>query len=130
MGCVRCLCMRCGVWGMADYCEKGEAAERGELLQACQETAIALGTSIEESYGEGTEAVRQLEEYCELVYRAAEHRGCSQCYPENTITAFEKAMYIPGLSGVELDTVSGKADRRKDGYTAAVGYGCDGCIYK
>ena len=75
MGCVRCLCMRCGVWGMADYCEKGEAAERGELLQACQETAIALGTSIEESYGEGTEAVRQLEEYCELVYRAAEEWG-------------------------------------------------------
>ncbi len=31
------------------------------------------------------------------------HRGCSQCYPENTITAFEKAMNIPGLSGIELD---------------------------
>lgn len=31
------------------------------------------------------------------------HRGCSQCYPENTITAFEKAMEIPGLAGIELD---------------------------
>lgn len=31
------------------------------------------------------------------------HRGCSQCYPENTITSFEKAMEIPGLTGIELD---------------------------
>lgn len=31
------------------------------------------------------------------------HRGCSQNYPENTITSFEKAMNIPGLTGIELD---------------------------
>ena len=58
------------------------------------------------------------------------HRGCSQCYPENMITAFDKAINVRGLSGVELDTVSGKADRREDGYAAAGGYGRDGCVYK
>ncbi len=31
------------------------------------------------------------------------HRGCSQLYPENTMTAFERAMNIPGLKGIELD---------------------------
>ena len=33
------------------------------------------------------------------------HRGCSQCYPENTLTAFEKAaeLYEKGLVGIELD---------------------------
>lgn len=31
------------------------------------------------------------------------HRGCSQMYPENTLTSFEKAMNIPGLTGIELD---------------------------
>ena len=31
------------------------------------------------------------------------HRGCSQMYPENTLTAFEKAMNVPGISGIELD---------------------------
>lgn len=31
------------------------------------------------------------------------HRGCSQRYPENTLLAFEKAIAIPNLSGVELD---------------------------
>lgn len=31
------------------------------------------------------------------------HRGCSQHYPENTLTAFEKAVSIHGLSGIELD---------------------------
>lgn len=31
------------------------------------------------------------------------HRGCSQMYPENTVTAFEKAARINGLLGIELD---------------------------
>lgn len=56
----------------SEYCEKCKDDERSSLLQGCQETAIALGTSIEEIYGEGTEAVRTLEEYCELLYQAAE----------------------------------------------------------
>ena len=55
------------------------------------------------------------------------HRGCSQMYPENTLTAFEKAMNIPGLTGIELDiqlTKDGelvvihdeRVDRTTDGY--------------
>ena len=31
------------------------------------------------------------------------HRGCSQIYPENTLTAFRKAAEIDGLTGIELD---------------------------
>ncbi len=31
------------------------------------------------------------------------HRGCSQNYPENTLTSFEKAIQIKGLTGIELD---------------------------
>ena len=31
------------------------------------------------------------------------HRGCSQLYPENTITSFKKAMEVPELTGIELD---------------------------
>lgn len=31
------------------------------------------------------------------------HRGCSQRYPENTITAFSKALEVKGLTGIELD---------------------------
>lgn len=31
------------------------------------------------------------------------HRGCSQNNPENTLTSFEKAMNIDGLTGIELD---------------------------
>ena len=55
------------------------------------------------------------------------HRGCSQMYPENTLTAFEKAMNVPGLAGIELDvqiTRDGelvvihdeRVDRTTDGY--------------
>ncbi|MDE7477367.1 MAG: hypothetical protein K2M91_05355 [Lachnospiraceae bacterium] len=31
------------------------------------------------------------------------HRGCSQRYPENTLLAFEKAIAIQNLTGIELD---------------------------
>ena len=31
------------------------------------------------------------------------HRGCSQQYPENTMTAFAKAAQLEGLTGIELD---------------------------
>lgn len=31
------------------------------------------------------------------------HRGCSQCFPENTLTAFEKAAALRDLEGIELD---------------------------
>lgn len=31
------------------------------------------------------------------------HRGCSQHYPENTLLAFDKAVQIKGLTGIELD---------------------------
>ena len=55
------------------------------------------------------------------------HRGCSQMYPENTLTSFEKAMNIPHLAGIELDiqlTRDGelvvihdeRVDRTTDGY--------------
>jgi len=57
------------------------------------------------------------------------HRGCSQCYPENTITSFEKAMAVPGLAGIELDiqlTSDGELvvihDERVDRTTDGIGF--------
>lgn len=57
------------------------------------------------------------------------HRGCSQMYPENTLLAFEKAMNIQGLMGIELDiqlTKDGELvvihDERVDRTTEGIGY--------
>lgn len=57
------------------------------------------------------------------------HRGYSQMYPENTLLAFEKAMSIKGLAGIELDiqlTKDGKLvvihDERVDRTTESIGY--------
>jgi len=57
------------------------------------------------------------------------HRGCSQKYPENTLLAFEKAMNIQGLAGIELDiqlTKDGELvvihDERVDRTTEGIGY--------
>ena len=70
------------------------------------------------------------------------HRGCSQLYPENTITSFEKAMNIKGLTGIELDiqlTKDGELvvihDERVDRTTDGMGYVRDytlkelGCLH-
>ena len=38
------------------------------------------------------------------------HRGCSQRYPENTLLAFEKAMVLKNLTGIELDIQLTKDD--------------------
>ena len=46
---------------------KGIAAQVEELLVECQNAAIAIGTLIEGTEGEGHFAVTVLEEYCELV---------------------------------------------------------------
>lgn len=57
------------------------------------------------------------------------HRGCSQRYPENTLLAFEKAMEIKGLAGIELDiqlTKDGELavihDERVDRTTEGMGF--------
>lgn len=57
------------------------------------------------------------------------HRGCSQRYPENTLLAFEKAMEIRGLEGIELDiqlTNDGQMvvihDERVDRTTEGIGF--------
>lgn len=57
------------------------------------------------------------------------HRGCSQRYPENTITAFARAITIEELNGIELDiqmTKDGEIvvihDERVDRTTDGIGY--------
>ncbi len=57
------------------------------------------------------------------------HRGCSQQYPENTMTAFAKAAQLEGLTGIELDiqmTKDGEIvvihDERVDRTTDGIGY--------
>lgn len=57
------------------------------------------------------------------------HRGCSQKYPENTLLAFEKAIEVPDLTGIELDIHLTKDrqlvvihDERVDRTTEGVGF--------
>lgn len=57
------------------------------------------------------------------------HRGCSQRYPENTLLAFEKAISLKNLTGIELDiqlTKDGQLvvihDERVDRTTEGTGF--------
>ena len=51
-----------------------------DLLTSCQEAAISIGTSIEESEGEGTNTVALLEGYCEFLYEVSVSIQESQDY--------------------------------------------------
>lgn len=53
--------------------EEGIAAQAEELLVDCQNAAVAIGTLIENTEGEGNPVIAVLEEYCELVYRIHEY---------------------------------------------------------
>ena len=62
------------------------------------------------------------------------HRGCSQRYPENTQLAFEKAMELTHLEGIELDVQLTRDDElvvihdeRVDRTTEGIGYVKDIC---
>lgn len=54
--------------------ERHAPDEAGNLLEQCQQYAIELGQMIEAEEGEGTEAVRLLEDYCEQIYRIYQDR--------------------------------------------------------
>lgn len=60
-----------------------------QLLSDCQDTAIAVGESIEKLYGEGTETVRELEAYCENLYQMT-------LVLENPVQAKEMAKNLTG----------------------------------
>lgn len=57
------------------------------------------------------------------------HRGCSQRYPENTLLAFERAIRLDSLTGIELDIQLTKDeeivvihDERVDRTTESIGF--------
>ena len=54
---------------LAGHIERNETEEALLLLEQCQQSAISVGTLIENTQGEGTGSVHRLEEYCELVYQ-------------------------------------------------------------
>ena len=51
------------------YIERNHPGQALSLLEQCQQGAIGIGTMIDAAEGEGTETVRCLESYCELLYQ-------------------------------------------------------------
>ncbi|MBE5825975.1 MAG: LicD family protein [Butyrivibrio sp.] len=49
---------------------KGNNENLIPFFQSCQKAAVAVGTALENKFGEGTEAVNLLEQYCEKIYEA------------------------------------------------------------
>lgn len=64
-----------------------------QLLEDCQACAIKVGTTIEQSEGEeGTDTVRMLEEYCEMVYQLSQSMA-SEVNSDKSIKRLQKQIY-------------------------------------
>lgn len=68
--------------------ERQKTGVAENLLEQCQQYAIALGQMIEKEEGEGTAVVRLLEEYCEQVYQIYQEAG--QLQPRDAKHAYRK----------------------------------------
>ena len=101
------------------------------LLQDCQDAAISVGNMIEESEGEGTDAVKYLEEYCELLFQFSKGSENSigkldscinNCIQEiYTFRETKEIVFLPYKASMwdSLESVWKKADEDPDG-TAVV----------
>lgn len=54
---------------ICDCLKKNDHDTATVCLSDCQDTAVAVGTKIDETEGEGTTTVKALEEYCELLFQ-------------------------------------------------------------
>ena len=64
----------------------GEVSRLQTILTDCQEAAISVGNAIDESEGEGTEAVIELSKYCELLYQIFVGDSCEKFELEQSLT--------------------------------------------
>ncbi len=62
------------------------------LLAECQQTAIIIGTMIEESEGEGTDTVHQLEEYCEQLFQFGNNFAAGNIEKEDIVLGLNRTL--------------------------------------
>lgn len=72
--------------------EKGNIQAACDVLAECQQAAVTVGTSIEQTEGEGHTAVSCLEEYCETVYGIYEALGSNGDSPGKAYRALHKLL--------------------------------------
>lgn len=83
--------------------EQGIAAQAQELLADCQNAAVAIGTLIEDTEGEGHPVVTVLEEYCELVYQIYECLSSDRSGNANKIYKSLRQKLIKAQNSVKHD---------------------------
>ncbi len=117
--------------GIRTSVEKNKLPNTLGLLEDCQEGAIALGTMIEQSEGEGLPIISLLEQYCELIYQIYEsiiqneEVKANQIYAqlnqllvkivnrfENDITVRKEVVFLPYKASMwdALESIWKKAD--------------------
>ena len=86
---------------LKELIDKKEYATVQSLLNDCQEAAIQIGTSIDNSEGDGLIAVKFLEGYCESVYQIAV--GISDEYTGSEIQSILDEKLIKAENSVKKD---------------------------
>lgn len=84
-----------------NFIEQGNAMQSMNLLEECQNAAIAIGTLIENTEGEGHPAVTVLEEYCELIYQIYENLMPGSSVNANKTYKFLKQKLIKAANSIK-----------------------------
>lgn len=72
--------------------DKGSIQEARDMLAECQRAAIAVGTSIEQSEGQGHILVSCMEEYCEMLFRIYEALESGSYSPNKAYKALHRQL--------------------------------------
>lgn len=83
--------------------EEEISAQAQELLADCQNAAVAIGTLIEDTEGEGYPTVMVLEEYCELVYQIYESLSSDSNVNANKIYKSLRQKLIKAQNSIRND---------------------------
>ena len=115
---------------------KEDAEQLLDLLSVCQEEAISIGTRIDAVYGEGTESVKKLEEYCELLFQTSEEPEKyvlldawmqeTEALMQEEIPDKQEVVFLPYKSSMwdSLESVwmAAQADENCDAYVIPIPY--------
>lgn len=83
--------------------EKNNLSIAITLLEDCQNTAIAIGTSIDSIEGDGTSAVSSLEVYCEIIYTIHEQLMDGELISPSKIYKKLNKSYVDIVNKVKYD---------------------------
>lgn len=94
--------------------EEGRYDEATDLLTSCQNSAIQIGTLLEDRYGEGFATVGVLEQYCEVIYEVYGMIRQVEDNSENFIDTNDLRQFLADVAALYSNSINNDIPKRKE----------------